>query len=895
MKKELIVLIDGSSYLYRAFHALPPLTNSKGLPTGAIYGVISMINKLIHDYSPHYIAVVFDAKGKTFRHELYTEYKAHRPPMPEELQQQIAPLHDIIRALHLPLLIINGVEADDVIGTLAKQAEEIGLKVVISTGDKDMTQLVNDNITLINTMTNVICDRNQVIKKFGVPPELITDYLALIGDTSDNVPGVAKVGPKTAEKWLSTYNSLDNIMQHASDIPGKIGENLRASLTTLPIAKTLVTIRCDIPLDYIISDLVPGSCDKEALSKLYSELEFKSLLATLLKTTLQTEMTTSTKKYHTILDETLLDNWLVKLTKAELISFDIETDSLNYMEANIVGLSFAITPQEAIYIPLAHDYPGAPKQLDRQLVLTKVKVLLENKALAKVGHNLKYDKEVLANYQITLDGIAFDTMLESYVIDSTANRHDLYTLALKYLNQKTIAYEEVAGKGVNQITFNQVTLEKATAYAAEDAAVTLELHQMLWPKIAVDEKLKHVFNSIELPLLTVLCAMERNGVLVDCDMLKKQSKELAIRAEELEKKAFELCGCEFNLNSPKQLQKIFYEKLKLPIIKKTPTGQPSTAEPILQELAVNYELPAVVLEYRSLTKLKSTYTDRLPEQINNKTHRIHTSYHQAVAGTGRLSSSDPNLQNIPIRTEAGRKIRQAFIASPGFQIVAADYSQIELRIMAHLSGDRGLIDAFVNELDVHKATAAQVFGISLQEVSAEQRRKAKAINFGLIYGMSAFGLAKQLGVERAAAQAYIDSYFAQYPNVHDYMERTRKIAHQKGYVETLFGRRLYLSEINAKNLQLQKAAERAAINAPMQGTAADIIKLAMIRVYHWLQSSAIEAKLIMQVHDELVFEVAKADIEEARINIEQLMSQAAKLAIPLVVDIGVGNNWDEAH
>jgi len=894
MDNKLLILVDGSSYLYRAFHALPPLHNSKGLPTGAIYGVLNMLRKLLMEYQPHYVAVVFDAKGKTFRDEIYAEYKAHRPSMPEELKLQIQPLHDIIRAMHIPLLCVDGVEADDVIGTLACQAEEIGLSVLISTGDKDLAQLVSPKITLINTMNNKMYNRAGVIEKFGVPPELIIDYLTLVGDSSDNIPGVAGVGPKTAVKWLAEFGSLKNIIEQAACIKGKVGENLRNQINQIPLIQQLVTIKCDVPLTYKISELLPGEVDATRLKNFFQELEFKSWAAELSgKGTV--EPIQKQKKYHAVLTEEEFLIWLDRLQNAELICLDTETTSLDYMYAEIVGLSFAIEHDEAIYIPVAHDYIGAPQQLSRAYVLEKLKPLLENPNLKKVGHNLKYDKEVLANHRINLQGIAYDTMLESYILDSTASRHDMDTLAIRYLNHKAISYEEVAGKGAKQINFSKVTVEVATEYAAEDADVTLQLHNYFFKKINEDKKLKKVLEEIEMPLLDVLVDVERTGVLIDAGLLKKQSIEIEKRAQELEKETFVLCGQEFNLNSPKQLQEILYDKMNLPIIKKTPTGQPSTAEPILQELADEYELPKIILEYRSLTKLKSTYTDRLPEQINQNTGRVHTSYHQAVAGTGRLSSSDPNLQNIPIRTEMGRRIRQAFVAPKNYQILAADYSQIELRIMAHLSGDRGLIDAFANDLDIHRATAAQVFGAHLNEVTDEQRRKAKAINFGLIYGMSAFGLAKQLGVERASAQAYIDSYFAQYPGVREYMENTRKKAHEMGFVETIFGRRLHLPDINARNLQLQKAAERAAINAPMQGTAADIIKIAMLKVQHWLRESDIDARMIMQVHDELVFEVLKADVEELREHVIQLMNQAAQLAVPLVVDVGVGLNWDEAH
>jgi DNA polymerase I len=895
MNNDLLVLIDGSSYLYRAFHALPPLVNSKGQPTGAIYGVLNMVKKLVSDYDPKYLAVIFDAKGKTFRDDMYPEYKANRPPMPDELRSQIEPLHEIFRALHYPLLCVPGVEADDVIGTLAKQAEKAGMKTLISTGDKDMAQLVNSDVTLINTMSNKISDREGVIEKFGIPPELIIDYLALIGDTSDNVPGVSKVGPKTAVKWLTEYSTLDGIVENADGIKGKVGENLRASLDQLSLSKELVTIKCDVELSYKISELTPGEPDQHALINLYKDFEFKHWLKALLEDDEIEKPKVQNKKYSAVLDQKSLDLWIEKLKGADLIAFDTETTSLNYMNAEIVGLSFCVKPDEACYIPVAHNYAGAPEQLNREDVLKQLKPILESETLKKTGHNLKYDKEVLANHGIKLKGIAFDTMLESYVIDSTANRHDMDTLALKYLGHNNIKFEDVAGKGVKQITFDQVSLEVATDYAAEDADISLQLHLALWPRIQDDEKLLYVFENIELPLINVLSYVERNGVLIDSEMLNKQSQELEKRLAELEEEIHTLSGEPFNVNSPKQLQVILYEKLNIPIIKKTPKGQASTAEPVLQELAHDYELPKLILEYRSLSKLKSTYTDKLPEEINAKTGRIHTSFHQAVAGTGRLSSSNPNLQNIPIRTKEGRRIREAFIARPNHELVAADYSQIELRIMAHLSKDKGLIDAFAHGLDIHKATAAQVFGEKLEDVTSDQRRKAKAINFGLIYGMSAFGLAKQLGVERAAAQAYIDSYFNQYPGVHEYMEATRKKAHELGFVETIFGRRLYLPEINARNINRQKASERAAINAPMQGTAADIIKIAMINVYKWLAKSKVDAKLILQVHDELVLEVSNEAVEETKGMVDELMSNAAKLDVPLVVDVGVGNNWNDAH
>jgi DNA polymerase I len=894
MDNNLFILIDGSSYLYRAFHALPPLVTSKGQPTGAMYGVLNMVKKLIDKHQPQYFAVVFDAKGKTFRHDMYPEYKAHRPPMPDELRSQIEPLHNIIRALHYPLLCIPGVEADDVIGTLAKHAEQSGLQTLISTGDKDLTQLVNQQTTLINTMNHQEFNRGAVIEKFGVPPELIIDYLALIGDTSDNVPGIPKVGPKTAVKWLAQYGSLDNIVSHADMIKGKVGENLRSNLTQLELSRKLVTIQCDVDLSYKLSDFVPGKPDNVLLKDFYQTYELKFFLKHVINEPIAAPEK-APKKYETILTQADLDRWIEKIKTAPLVAFDTETNSLNYMLASIVGLSFSVQPNEACYIPVAHNYMDAPEQLNREAVLAQLKPLLESPEIKKVGHNLKYDKEVLLNHGVNLQGIAFDTMLESYVFDSSINRHDLDSLALKYLDHKNVKFEEVAGKGVKQITFDQVTLDIAAPYAAEDADISLQLHQALWPRIEKDEKLKRVFETIELPLIDVLCEIEREGVLIDSAMLKAQSLQLAERLSQLEKEIFLLSGEPFNINSPKQLQGIFYDKLNIPVIKKTPTGQPSTAEPVLQELAQDYEMPRLVLSYRSFSKLKSTYTDKLPEEVNETTGRVHTSFHQAVAGTGRLSSSNPNLQNIPIRTEEGRRIREAFIAPNNCKLIAADYSQIELRIMAHLSQDASLINAFADGLDIHKATAGQVFGVDLHDVTKEQRRKAKAINFGLIYGMSAFGLAKQLGVERAAAQAYIDSYFNQYPGVHNYMASTREKAHELGFVETLFGRRLYLPEINAKNIQRQKAAERAAINAPMQGTAADIVKIAMIHVARWLKESSVNAKMIMQVHDELVLEVAEEDVALVSEKVALLMSQAARLDVPLVVDVGMGSNWNDAH
>jgi DNA polymerase-1 len=897
MQNPDLILIDGSSYLYRAFHALPPLTNSKGEPTGAVYGVINMLRKLLKDYDPKQVAVVFDAKGKTFRDDLYAAYKTQRPPMPDELITQIEPLHAVVRAMGLPLLMIDGVEADDVIGTLAQQANQAGMETLISTGDKDFAQLVNGKITLVNTMTNKVFDRQGVIEKFGVTPEQIIDYLILVGDSSDNIPGVPNVGPKTAAKWLNEYGTLDNLVAHAAEIKSKVGENLRAHLDQLPLTRQLVTIKQDVPLELTPKELQRTTPDNAALTSWFKRLEFKSWLAELLNdpTTAQLNNSENKNNYQIILTEAEFNIWLKQLEQAELFAFDTETTSLDYMCAEIVGVSFAIEAGKAAYVPLAHDYPGAPQQLNRNAVLQQLKPLLENPAKKKLGQNLKYDMSVLANHGITLRGIAFDTMLESYVLDSTGSRHDMDTLALKYLGYRTVHFEDIAGKGVKQLTFNQISIEQAGPYAAEDADITLKLHQTLWPRLASDAGLTYIFSQLEIPLITVLSNIERRGVLIDAQLLKKQSGELAIRIFELEQQAYQLAGQPFNLSSPKQLQIILYEKHGLPVLEKTPTGQPSTAESVLQDLALSYPLPKIILEYRSLSKLKSTYTDQLPLQINSSTQRVHTSYHQAVAATGRLSSSDPNLQNIPIRTEEGRRIRQAFIAPTNCKIVAADYSQIELRIMAHLSQDTGLLNAFAQGLDIHQATAAEVWSIPLEQVTSEQRRSAKAINFGLIYGMSSFGLARQLGIERAAAQTYIDLYFARYPGVKNYMENTRRLAHQQGYVETLFGRRLNLPEINTRNMQRQRAAERAAINAPLQGTAADIIKKAMLAVEEQLSKSNLNACMIMQVHDELVFEVAEKQLDAAIAIIKNCMTNAAELQVPLVVDVGIGDNWDEAH
>ncbi|HEC28415.1 MAG TPA: DNA polymerase I [Gammaproteobacteria bacterium] len=898
-KKKPLILVDGSSYLYRAYHAMPPLTNSNGEPTGTVYGVINMLRKLIQEYQPDEMVVIFDARGKTFRDDLYPEYKANRPPMPADLSQQVEPLLDIVRAMGLPLMQVPGVEADDVIGTLARQAEAKGQEVVISTGDKDMAQLVDDKISLINTMTNASMDEQGVKDKFGVTPSQIIDYLALIGDTSDNVPGIPKVGPKTAARWLDEFKNLDVIIDSADTFKGKIGENLRNSLEQIPLSRQLVTIKCDVDLGQEGGDLTIKTPDRDALIKWFGRLEFKTWLGEILDSGDPSHVTDSGDvievDYETVLTQQCLDQWISKLGKAELFSFDTETTSLDYMQAEIVGLSFSTEPGKAAYVPLAHDYPGAPGQLSRDKVLAQLKPLLENSTPGIIGQHIKYDMNVLTHYGIQLQGIAYDTMLESYVYNSTATRHDMDSLALKYLGYKTVHFEDIAGKGAKQLTFNQIDLEQASPYAAEDADITLRLHQVLWQKLAQEKKSRQVFEQIERPLIPVLSEMECNGVLVDTQMLGKQSVELAKGMDDIARQTYELAGEEFNMSSPKQLQVILFEKLGLPVLKKTPKGQPSTAEEVLQELANDYPIPELILEYRGMNKLKNTYTDRLPEQVDPDTGRVHTSYHQAVAATGRLSSSRPNLQNIPVRTAEGRRIRQAFIAPSGYEMIAADYSQIELRIMAHLSGDRGLLDAFAEGVDVHRATAAEVFAVDRDEVSDDQRRSAKAINFGLIYGMSAFGLARQLGVERRVAQEYVNLYFDRYRGVKKYMEETRERAREQGYVETVFGRRLYLPDIKSRNVQVRQYAERTAINAPMQGTAADIIKLAMISVYEWMQKEKPDMKMIMQVHDELVFEISESEVDQSLKQIAFCMSSAADLSVPLVVDIGRGRNWDEAH
>ncbi len=893
--QKLLLLVDGSSYLYRAFHALPPLTNTKGQPTGAVYGVINMINRLIENTKPDYLAIVFDAKGKTFRDEIYEAYKSNRPPMPDDLRDQIAPLQQAVSALGYPQLIVPGVEADDVIGTLAHQASQQGLRTLISTGDKDMAQLVSPNITLINTMSNTQLDEEGVKKKFGVPPNRIIDYLALIGDTSDNIPGIPKVGPKTAAKWLQTYDNVDNIIANADKIGGKVGESLRNCLDQLPLSYKLATIKLDVDLDQKPDELIAHAQDTEALQDLYQQLEFKTWLEQLNNTVSTKKPTNNHCQYATLFSQEELDQWLNRLKDASLFAFDLETTSLNYMDAEIVGCSFALEAGEAAYVPLAHDYPGAPQQLSREHVLEQLKPLLEADKPGKVGQNLKYDKNVLANYDIDLRGIQFDTMLESYVIDSTATRHDMNSLALKYLDYETIHFEDIAGKGAKQVTFNAIDIEQASPYAAEDADITWQLHQVLWPKIANEEKLCKILREFEVPLINVLSKMERNGVLVDAKMLEQQSHEIEQRLLTLEQNAHRLAEQTFNLNSPKQIQEIFYNKLGLPVLAKTPKGQPSTAESVLQELALDYPLPKIILEHRALAKLRSTYTDKLPKQIHPRSGRVHTSYHQAVTATGRLSSSDPNLQNIPIRSEEGRRIRQAFVAPSGYKILAADYSQIELRIMAHLSNDPGLVEAFSQGEDIHRATAAEIFGVTPIEVSAEQRRSAKAINFGLIYGMSAFGLAKQLGINRNAAQEYINLYFDRYPGVLTFMNRMKTEAAERGYVETVFGRRLHLPDIKSRNGQRRQYAERAAINAPMQGSAADIIKKAMINVQNWIDTNSTGVTMIMQVHDELVFEIPEDNAMKISSQIQTIMNAAAKLSVPLIVDIGIGDNWDQAH
>jgi DNA polymerase-1 len=904
-----LILVDGSSFLFRAYHAIPPLTNAKGEPTNAIYGVSNMLRKLLTDYNPTHVAVVFDSKTKTFRHELSPVYKANRTEMPSDLGCQIKPLHALIRAMGIPLISASGVEADDVLGVLACYAKTQGHHVIIATSDKDMAQLVNEHITLEDTMSKTKLTVDGVFEKFGVRPNQIADYLALVGDSSDNIAGVPKVGAKTAAKWLAQYDTLDNLVAHADEITGKVGENLRDNLEQLALAKQLTVIRCDLELPYNMADLTRRPVHDIQLKELLVEFGFSAWLNSLSKNTStvvpktdkpsDTEatsdlQTTATAHYDIILTMAQLDAWILRLEQSALIAIDTETTSLDYTQAQLVGLSFAVQTGEAAYLPLAHAYPEVPTQLNREIVLEKLRPLLENPNKHKVGQNLKYDYHVLANHGITLQGISDDTMLASYVLDSTG-KHNLDFLAQKYLNLKTISYEEVAGKGAKQLNFSEIAIETAAHYAAEDADVCVRLHHALQAKLQAQVELLKLYNALEMPLLSVLARLERNGVLIDDNLLIHQSMELSQQMMSLEQKAHDEAGHNFNLNSPKQIQTILYEQLQIPVIKRTPKGQPSTDESVLQELAEDYALPKLILEHRSLSKLKSTYTDKLPEQINVKTGRVHTSYHQAVTATGRLSSSEPNLQNIPIRSPEGRKIRQAFIAPEGYKIVAADYSQIELRIMAHLASDEGLITAFSLGEDVHRATAAEVFNVPLSDVTADLRRKAKAVNFGLIYGMSAFGLAKQLDVSRSDAQTYINAYFARYPGVKKYMDDTRILAKEQGYVETLFGRRLYLPEIDSRNAALRQYAERTAINAPMQGTAADIIKRAMLSVDEWLLRGEIDAKMIMQVHDELVFEINAQDVDVAVEKIKSLMSGAAELNVPLIVDVGVGNNWDEAH
>ncbi|EEY98070.1 DNA polymerase I [Vibrio sp. RC586] len=930
-----LILIDGSSYLYRAFHAYPGTMSNGEIPTNAIYGVVNMVRSMMRQFASDRIAVIFDAKGKTFRDEMYDQYKANRPPMPDDLRCQVEPLHQVIRAMGLPLLAIEGVEADDVIGTLARQASQAGMPVLISTGDKDMAQLVDENITLINTMTNVVLDREGVIEKFGIPPELIIDYLALMGDKVDNIPGVPGVGEKTATALLQGIGGLEDLYANLDKIAAlgfrgskTMAQKLEENRDNANLSYQLATIKCDVELEESPQTLLKQTPDRDALMTWYGKLAFKSWLTELLdggtgivtadeqaKVSSVTASNTANNaashgaaipaspavqidrsQYQTILNEQDFNLWLEKLQQAELFAFDTETDSLDYMVANLVGVSCAVAEGEAAYIPVAHDYLDAPQQLDREWVIAQLKPLLEDESKAKVGQNLKYDASVIARYGVELRGIRHDTMLQSYVYNSVGGKHDMDSLALRFLQHSCISFEQIAGKGKNQLTFNQIDLQEAAQYAAEDADVTLRLHQRISPLIEQDSKLEQVYREIEMPLVPVLSRIERTGVMINDMLLSAQSQEIALRLDELEKKAYELAGQPFNLSSPKQLQTILFEQMKLPVLQKTPSGTPSTNEEVLQELALDYPLPKVLIEYRGLAKLKSTYTDKLPKMINPNTGRVHTSYHQAVTATGRLSSTDPNLQNIPVRNEEGRRIRQAFVAPHGWKIMAVDYSQIELRIMAHLSGDQALLDAFREGKDIHAATAAEIIGVPIEQVSSEQRRRAKAVNFGLIYGMSAFGLAKQLGIPRGEAQEYMDKYFERYPGVMQYMEDTRSRAAELGYVETIFGRRLHLPEITSRNGMRRKAAERAAINAPMQGTAADIIKKAMLLVDEWIQREGDgRVKLLMQVHDELVFEVEESSLSEIESKVQQLMESAAELAVPLVAEAGHGDNWDQAH
>ncbi|CAK3653694.1 DNA polymerase I [Vibrio crassostreae] len=924
-----LILIDGSSYLYRAFHAYPGTMSNGDIPTNAVYGVVNMLRSMMRQFASDRIAVIFDAKGKTFRDDMYPEYKANRPPMPDDLRCQIEPLHNVIRAMGLPLISIPGVEADDVIGTLASQASAMGMPVLISTGDKDMAQLVDDNVTLINTMTNVVMDREGVIEKFGIPPELIIDYLALMGDKVDNIPGVPGVGDKTATALLQGIGSIEKLYQNLDDIAAlgfrgskTMAKKLIDNKDNAEMSYELATIKLDVELEETPESLVKAQPNTDELIKLYGQLVFKSWLNELLEggsgvveadeksgavrsntasTTSTVEMNTSAvtidrSNYETILDEASFNAWLEKLKASEVFAFDTETDSLDYMVANLVGLSFATEEGVAAYVPVAHDYLDAPQQLDRDWVLEQLKPILEDDAQAKVGQNLKYDMSVLARYGIEMKGIKHDTMLASYVFNSVGGKHDMDSLALRFLQHSCISFEQIAGKGKKQLTFNQIELGEASPYAAEDADVTLRLHNRLMENIEQDEKLKAIYEEIEVPLIPVMSRIERTGVFIDDMLLGAQSQEIAVRLDELEQKAYEIAEQEFNMNSPKQLQAILFEKMGLPVIKKTPSGAPSTNEEVLQELALDYPLPKLIIEYRGLAKLKSTYTDKLPKMINAETGRVHTSYHQAVTATGRLSSTDPNLQNIPIRNEEGRRIRQAFVAQHGWKILAVDYSQIELRIMAHLSGDKALLEAFQQGKDIHAATAAEIIGVDIEQVTTEQRRRAKAVNFGLIYGMSAFGLAKQLGIPRGEAQHYMDTYFERYPGVMQYMEDTRSAASEQGFVETIYGRRLHLPEIQSRNGMRRKAAERAAINAPMQGTAADIIKKAMLLVDEWIQAEGDgRVKLLMQVHDELVFEVEESSLAEIESKVQELMESAAELEVPLVAEAGHGDNWDQAH
>ena len=892
-----LILIDGSSWLYRAYHVLPPLTNAAGEPTGAIYGMTNMLRKFLREYEADRIVVVFDPRGGTFRNELFADYKANRPPVPEELSAQFEGIRDVIVALGLPLLQVPGVEADDVIGTLA--ARETG-EVLIVTGDKDMAQLVNDRVHLLDTMQDKRTDVARVHDKFGVGPELITDYLALVGDTSDNIPGVSKVGPKTAAKWLDQYGSLAGVIEHADEIGGKVADNLRAALEDLPLYKDLATIRVDLDLDGADAELTRRDADVETLAALYRAYEFHKFLEDLDAPAAQSSAPAAPTApaethYQCVLDADALEAMMAKLEAADLICVDTETDALSAMQSNLVGLSFAVEPGEAWYVPVAHDYMGAPEQLPMKTVIERVRGVLENPDIAKLGQHIKYDINVLKRHGINIAGADHDTMLESYVLNSTATRHDMDSLAQKYLERGTTKFEEVAGKGAKQITFNQVSLEEATPYAAEDADITLQLHRRLYGELAESPRLKALYEEIEMPLMPVLAHVEANGVLVDRDLLGRVSQEMAERMAEIQTAAFEAAGGEFNLGSPAQLKEILFDRLELPVIRKTPKGAPSTAEDVLRELADKHELPAMIVSWRELSKLRSTYAEKLPTQINPQTGRIHTSYHQAVAATGRLSSSDPNLQNIPIRTESGRRIREAFIAPEGHQILAVDYSQIELRIMAHLSGDPGLVSAFNDARDIHAATASEVFDTPLDDVNADQRRAAKAINFGLMYGMSAFGLAKQLDISREDAGRYIDTFFERFAGVRRYMDETRKLAKAEGYVETLYGRRLYLPEINARNGARRQGAERAAINAPLQGTAADLIKKAMIDVHAWLQDTGEPARMIMQVHDELVFEVPEAEAQRLGDAISQRMGAVAKLDVPLLAEAGIAENWQRAH